>query len=224
MIEQLHRAELPSWAIERGRKMNHFPAPDPRSTALIVVDMQRYFVADGQPLGNPYARAIIPNINRLIGVMRGIGVPVYWIRHTNIDQGPSALPAWKRAMPLVTMSYKALTVGADGHDVDPTLDRLPGDPVVDKYRYSCFITHSSDLHERLQSAGIDTLVVVGTMTNGCCESTVRDGSMIGYKMLAVADAMATTTDEEHAASLLNMRIGFADIVTTEEMIGRIRAG
>ena len=217
----IHQATVPEWAAERGRNMNFFPSPDPCRTALIVIDMQRYFMAEGQPLANPYARGIVPNINRIVAAMRKAGVPVYWIRHTNARSGPQALPAWKREMPLVAMGYDRLLPGAPGHDVDPSLDRLPGDPVIDKFRYSCFIQHSSDLHDRLQAVGIDTIIIVGTLTNGCCECTVRDASMIGYKVLGVADAMAAVTDEEQAAALLGMRIGFADIVTTEEIIDRM---
>lgn len=219
-----HDVTLPQWAIDRGRRMNHFPRPDPERTALAVIDMQSYFMAEGQPMANPHARGIVPNINRLAGAMRAAGVPVYWIRHTNSLSGPSALPAWKLEMPMVAAGLKTLMPGQRAHDIDPSLDRLPDEPVIDKYRYSCFITHSSDLHDRLQAAGMDTLVIAGTLTNGCCESTVRDGSMLGYKMLAVSDAMAAITDEEHAAALLNMRIGFADIVTTDEMIGRMAQG
>ncbi len=218
----LHNVTIPQWAVERGRTMNHFPQPDPLRSALIVVDMQRYFMAEGQDMANPCARAIVPNINRIVQAMRQIGVPIYWIRHTNTRSGPSSLPQWKLDMPLIAQSFATLMPGREEHEIDPSLDRDPSEPVIDKYRYSCFIEHSSDLHERLQAAGIDTLLVVGTLTNGCCESTIRDGSMLGYKVLAVSDAMAAITDEEHAASLLGMRIGFADVVTTDELLQRMQ--
>lgn len=218
-----HSVRIPDWAVARGLRMNHFPRLDPMKTALLVIDMQRYFIDPDQPLANAFAKSIIPNVNRIVSAMRDAGVPIFWVRHTNAREGAGALPAWKMAMPLIALGLDALIPGAPGHDLHPELDHAPGDEIVDKYRYSCFIQGSSDLQERLDARGIEAIVVVGTLTNGCCESTVRDGSMLGYKVVAVSDAMAAITDEEQAASLLSMRIGFADVISADELLERIAA-
>ena len=76
---------------------------------------------------------------------------------------------------------------------------------------------------RLQVRGIDTLIITGTATNVCCESTARDAMQMNYKVIFVADANATNTDAEHNATLNNMVRLFADVMTTEELLGFLRS-
>jgi ureidoacrylate peracid hydrolase len=78
---------------------------------------------------------------------------------------------------------------------------------------------SSKLHEMLQERGIDTLVITGTATNVCCESTARDAMQMNYKIIFVSDGNAAMTDAEHNATLNNMVALFADIMTTKEVVG-----
>ncbi len=92
------------------------------------------------------------------------------------------------------------------------------DRVLNKYRYSAFARHSFGLDGILQEQGIDTLIIAGTLTNCCCESTARDANMLGYKVLFLSDATAAVTDEEHNAALLNLQIMFADVRTTDEVL------
>ena len=71
----------------------------------------------------------------------------------------------------------SLREGAFGHGIHDALARCGGDETVLKTRFSAFVQGSSDIHERLQAAGVNTLIVVGTVTNVCCESTLRDAMM-----------------------------------------------
>jgi ureidoacrylate peracid hydrolase len=93
-----------------------------------------------------------------------------------------------------------------------------GDEHVIKRRFSALIQGSSDLLERLQAAGIDTVIITGTATNICCESTARDAFMLNYRTLVVSDANATVSDEAHNASLNALFMRFADVFTTEEVV------
>ena len=74
------------------------------------------------------------------------------------------------------------------------------------------------MHEYLQERGIDTLIITGTLTNCCCESTARDAMQMNYKIIFVADANAALTDAAHNATLDNMLMLFADVMTTEEVL------
>lgn len=76
----------------------------------------------------------------------------------------------------------------------------------------------------LADRGIDTLVIAGTLTNCCCDSTAREGNMRGYRILFLADATATLTDAEHNAALLTIRLNFGDVRMAAEAIGMIAAG
>ena len=95
---------------------------------------------------------------------------------------------------------------------------MPEDLMVQKRRFSAFIQGSSDLHKILQERGIDTLIIAGTLTNVCCESTARDAMMLNYRILMVADANATITEEAHRAALMNILFVFGDVQTTKDVI------
>jgi len=221
----MHKTHIPDWTSERGKALNHFPALTLATTALLVIDMQNLFVHEDQPMGNPHARDIVPNINRILQAVRDGGGRVFWIRHTFSDQAPFAVPSWQMSPDngWVALGREALRPGQFAHEIYGGLDRAPSDTIIDKHRASAFERNSSDLSGRLEEAGVDTIIVTGTYTNACCESTARSASMLDYKVLFAADATATATDEEHNAALLNLRLCFADVVFTDELLRRIEA-
>ena len=113
---------------------------------------------------------------------------------------------------------QALTDGNEGAALWHDMDIQPEDEITIKRRFSALIQGSSDLGERLTAAGIDTLIVTGTATNVCCESTARDAFMLNYRTLMVSDANATSSDEAHNASLNALFNRFADVFTTDEVV------
>ena len=115
-------------------------------------------------------------------------------------------------------AHLAFTPGDFGHEIYATLDVQPGDLKVRKYRFSAMIQGASNLDAILRARGVDTLIVVGTATNVCCESTARDAMMMNYKVFFVSDANACRTDEEHNATLGILLVMFADIRSTDEMV------
>ena len=120
---------------------------------------------------------------------------------------------------------EAFTPGSFGHNLWPGLDIQPQDLKVQKRRFGAFASGSSDLHEILQQRGIDTLIITGTATQVCCESTARDAMMLNYKVFFIADGNATFNDDEHNATLSAMAHAFCDVVDTDTMVGMIeRAG
>lgn len=189
----------------------------PEKTALLVVDMQNFFVEEGQALEVPPARALAPNINRLADTMRSKGGTVVWIRMTLNDED---LETWSVFLPFNgdRDRFKPVIEGEYGHQIWKELEVKPQDLIVNKRRFSAFIQGSSDLHERLQERGIDTLIIVGTLTNVCCESTGRDAMMLNYRVLMVADANATLTEEAHKAALMSIMFVFGDVQSTDDVI------
>ena len=115
----------------------------------------------------------------------------------------------------------AFADGSYGHSLWPALEVLPGDIRVKKNRFGAFVPGSSDLHAVLQARNIDTLIITGTATNVCCESTARDAMMMNYKVIFVSDGTATYNDEEHNATLGIMLAMFADVMTTDEVVARL---
>jgi ureidoacrylate peracid hydrolase len=116
---------------------------------------------------------------------------------------------------------QAFTPGDFGHELWAGLEVLPQDLKVQKTRFGAFVQGASELHAILQARGIDTLIITGTATNVCCESTARDAMMLNYKVLFVSDANAARTDEDHNATLNALAVGFADVLSTEEVIAVI---
>lgn len=224
----MHDVALPKHLVERIEKrrgkLHPFDTVDPAATALVVVDMQNAFVAEGAPLEVPVARDIVPNINRLADTMRDAGGTVIWIQMTMTGSGPEAFSVYYKYFFQEEGRRKhlaALTEGSDLHGIYPQLNVKPGEPVVLKNRFSALIQGSSRLDELCKGRGIDTLVVVGTLTNVCCESTVRDAMMLGYRAFMPGDANAALCDEEQLAALTSVALFFGDIRDTDGVIDLI---
>ena len=113
---------------------------------------------------------------------------------------------------------QALTAGSEGHQLWAALEVRAEDLIVEKNRFSAFIQGSSDLAEILRQRGIDTILVTGTVTNVCCESTARDAMMLNFKTIMVTDGNAAVTDQDHNASLCAFYLTFGDIMSTEMLI------
>ncbi len=110
---------------------------------------------------------------------------------------------------------------AEGFKLFPALEVLPDDLRVKKIKYSAFIAGSSDIDAQLKSRGIDSVLITGTATNVCCESSARDAMMLDYRVTMVSDGNATWTDEEHAATLNSFLLFFGDVMTTDEAIAKL---
>jgi ureidoacrylate peracid hydrolase len=195
-------------------------------TAHIIVDLQNGFMAPGQVAEIASARDIVPNVNRISDAVRKAGGLVVYIQNTFDDV---AVRTWSTFFDHFcsperrARMIEAFSPGSDGHALWPGLDVLPEDLQVRKRRFGAFAPGASDLHAILQDRGIDTLIVTGTASQVCCESTARDAMMLNYKVFFIADGNATFTDEEHNATLSAMAHTFCDVVDTATMIGVIQA-
>ena len=70
----------------------------------------------------------------------------------------------------------------------------------------------------LRARGLDTLLITGTVTNVCCESTARDAMMLNFRTIMVTDGNAAVTDEDHNASLIAFYLTFGDIMSTDRLV------
>jgi ureidoacrylate peracid hydrolase len=196
---------------------------DAARSALVVIDMQNYFVAEGFPLEVPVAREIVPNINRLAAAMRDVGGLVVWIQTT----ATGGLERWGNhhrytlSAEGARIRLASLDEAAEGFKLYPALEPAPADPRVKKITYSAFIAGSSDLDTLLRHRGIETVLITGTVTNVCCESSARDAMMLDYRVIMVSDANAALTDEEHAATLNSFLVAFGDVMTSDDVIQRL---
>jgi ureidoacrylate peracid hydrolase len=226
----MHPFEIPADVAERVVKrrgrLHAYDSFSPRSTALLVVDMQNAFVKEGA--GHAYvkeAASTCPNINRLADELRGAGGTVVWILNTFT---PESRHSWSHFHDLLSTPAtferrsESMAEGAHGHEIyaDLTPD-AKRDLFVKKTRYSAFIQGSSVLERLLRERGVDTVIVTGTATNVCCESTGRDSMMLNFRTTMVSDACSAGTDRDHAASLCSFLQNFGDVLTTDEVLVRL---
>ena len=225
----MHPTQLPAPVIDRivarrGR-LHGFESVDAARTALIVVDMQNVFCAPGAAVEVPLAREIVPNINRLARATREAGGLVAWVQMTVNRREEWALVLDNLLSPATgERVLKDIKAGSDGHALWPDMQPAAGDLYIFKNRFSAFLPTSSDIAEQLRRRGIDTVIIVGTLTNVCCESSGRDAAMMDFKTIMISDANAALTDEAHLASLTNFIQTFGDVRSTDEMIGMLTAG
>ena len=209
--------------LQRQGKLLSHDTIDAARTALVVVDMQNHFVAEGFPAEVPLSREIVPTINRLAKAVRTAGGEVVWIQTT----ATGALDHWGNhhkymlTPERVAKRLASLDEAAEGFKLYPALEPAASDLRVKKIKYSAFIAGSSDIDAQLKSRGIETLLITGTATNVCCESTARDAMMLDYRVIMLSDANATWTDDEHAKTLDSFMLFFGDVMTSDEAIARL---
>lgn len=219
-------AQSTELALRRRGRVQPFETIEAHRTALLVVDMQTGFVAQGAVAEIPAARDIVPNINRLADTLRRHGGTVVWIVST---YGLQAAQEWPTFFEFVTAGdvsqrfMRAFDDGQPEHALYHALERDPGDLVFAKNRMTPFAEPTRALETLLKLRGIDMVLVAGTVTNVCCESTARDAAMRNFKTVMISDANASRNDEEHNASLSIFLQAFGGVLTTEETIALIAA-
>lgn len=222
----MHKISIPAYVDERSMqrrgRVKIFDSIDPARTAHIVVDLQNSFMAPGAVSEIATAREIVPNVNSISAACRATGALNVFLQHTVDARSHETWSTWFDYFAHAERRQRmdeAFAEGSFGHQLWPQLEITNADIKVKKYRFGAFVEGASGLHGILQARGIDTLIITGTATNVCCESTARDAMMMNYKVIFVADGCATFTDAEHNATLGNMRAIFADVRMASEVVG-----
>jgi ureidoacrylate peracid hydrolase len=212
--------------VEARRGRYHlFDRFDPARSAVIIIDMQNTFCEPGAPAEVPLSRAIVGPINRLTAGMRARGGHVIWVTHAN--QGAGEGSDWRGffdnfvADEVRARTIESLSPGGPGQEIWPELEVADTDLKIFKNRYSALIPGASSLERLCRSLGIETLLITGTKTNVCCESTARDAMMLDFNVVMISDATATLSDDEHRATLETIIQQFGDVYTVDEVLERM---
>ncbi|MGC9314309.1 MAG: cysteine hydrolase family protein [bacterium] len=174
-------------------------------SALLVVDMQNFFLDPESPTFTDGGPAVLPNAKRLITAFRDAGRPVIFTKHVHHPN----------MMDIGIMGWwwdGACIEGTPESEIHADILPEEGEKIILKHRYSAF--YNTDLETILRCCGIEDLAICGIMTNMCCESTARDAYYRDYRVFFPADATAAVCEKMHVASLLNLAYGFANIVKT----------
>src|SRR5690349_3736025 len=204
-----------------------FAELDPARTALVVIDLQQGFMNEAVGFAPvPAARDIVPAVNRLAAAVRETGGGVFWIKNTHDER---CLTEWSVMHDTATPAARerriaAMSEGTFGHELWPDLEVRPEDEIVKKYRFSAFLPGMSQLPQRLSARGFDTVLITGTVTNVCCESSARDAMMTNFRTIMVSDGNAAQSQAEHEASLAAFYNVFGDVMDTDMIVAALQRG
>jgi nicotinamidase-related amidase len=212
--------KLHDWFIEareyarqesRRGKRHAYQQVAPSRTALVVVDMVSFFVEEGD-----YQRGVVPNISALADTLRGLGGTVAWVLPGRSE--PSAVSEEFLGPEIAKLFNESGGTGPLGERVWHEFDVRDEDLLVEKTAASAFFPGRCDLPGMLEERGIDTVLITGTVANVCCESSARDASTLGYRVIMVADANAARRDQDLNATLHTVYRTFGDVRPTSEVL------
>lgn len=177
------------------------------NSALIVLDMQDYFLSTKSHAYVPSAEFIIPHINSLITMCVDNNMPVVFTKHINNESNVGMMGKWWK---------DRLEQKNDLSKISNSII-IPDDAkLIEKSQYDAF--YNTELHEYLQVKKIKNLLVTGVMTNLCVETTVRSAFVNGYLPVLPIDCTAAYNIEFHKASALNLAYGCSVVCLTKDLI------
>jgi len=193
---------------------------NPRWTAILAVDIQNdfchpegHFARHGKDVA-PIGQAL-PAMRRLVTEGRRLGLPVFLIQQSTLPGGVSDSPAWRRFKTRDGKSPFYTLVGSWGWEVDEGLAPAPEDIRIGKFRPDAFV--ATNLDHLLRARGIQSVVILGTVTEGCVESTVRGASYHDYYVVVARDAVASTNAVLHEGSMRLFEARYP-LAATEEIL------
>ncbi len=222
--------QMPQYVLDRimnkrGR-LHVFDALQPERTAFVIIDMQNAFVKG--KVKAETALAIMPKINQLATAVRELGGRVAWVQLEAGDADGNSVAELYHKYFFTTAGAEghrsSLTPGDWGHEICEELDVRDDDIRAWKTRHSAFVHGHGNLHEQLQEARIENLLIGGTVTNFCCETTGRDAMMYDYRAVMVSNCNAARFPEDHAAGMTTFFQSFGDVYTSDEVVTVLEKG
>jgi len=196
--------------IERFKKKTRVEF-NPEASALLILDMQRFFLDEASHAHVPSAPAVVPNIARLAALFNDRGLAVISTRHVNSDDNANMMAVWWRDV--IRRENELSEIVADL--------ALPYAEVIEKPQYDAF--YRTKLEDILKGRGISQVVVTGVMTHLCVETTARTAFVRGFEVIIPVDATATYNEVFHLSTLTNLSHGFAVPVFMDDLIRSMEA-
>ncbi len=190
----------------------------PARAALLVIDVQNDFLADGGFFHRAgydvsTARAAVPPLQRLVGAARHAGVAVVFVQAIYDDEHCSPVMRERnQRRGLVAPRCLSGSWGADFYQLQPA----PGDAVVVKHRYSAML--GSGLPALLRARGIESLLLAGVATDTCVESTGRDAYFMDWYVTLVADCCGAASAADHAGALARFDRDYGTVCSSAELM------
>lgn len=181
------------------------------ATALLVVDMQHVFL--------DMTTTALPNILKLSQHFRASSLPLIFTQHGHSKE--ELTPPYKNQLVRKWGSNGSIATGSKDWELIPEMKKIAKDyNVVAKNTYDAFI--NTDLDHLLEKGSIEKVVVSGVMTDCCCDTTARSAFNRGYETWLVSDACGSANKKQHEAGLRGFGFAFGEVLSTEEVIHRLK--
>jgi len=197
--------------VEPLRQRHHNIVFEPDKAALLVLDMQEYFLHEDSHAFIPSAPAIVPGIGKLIAAFSGASYPIIATRHVNTPKDAKMMAKWWRDLINSQTAYSQYIKIVNSKQITP----------INKEQYDAFF--HTQLETILHQQDIEQVIICGVMTHLCCETTARSAFMRGFEVFFTVDGTATYNEELHRASLLTLSHGFAVPVLIGELLAAMEA-
>ncbi|MEK7590662.1 MAG: isochorismatase family cysteine hydrolase [Patescibacteria group bacterium] len=207
LSEKNNKRKIASWAIACRSVQKRRIAPDFARAALLIVDMQRYFLDEKSHAFVPTGAAILPNVQSMRRLFSNGNRPVIFTRFA-VRQGERD--------PVGGFWGSTVREGSRESSIVGALAPQTSEKVIRKISYSSF--HGTDLEEYLSMRGVKNLVITGLLTHLCCEEAAREAFARGFQVFFVIDATASYNEEMHRASIVSLSSGFVTPVTTADIV------
>ncbi len=196
--------------LEKSSKRHRFTF-SPEGSALLILDMQKFFLDEDSHAFIPSAPAIVPKIKMLIDAFSKSNLPIISTRHINTEDDAMMMSRW----------WKDVIMEDDPLSEIVTELAFPNAEVIKKTQYDAF--YRTQLEDVLSDMGVEKLVVTGVMTHLCCETTARSAFVRGFVVFMPVDGTATYNEDFHFATYLNLSHGFAVPVHSDEILKNMEA-
>ena len=183
-----------------------------RNSAILVLDMQNYFLNRESHAFVPSSKAIINNIKKLVDIFLINKGLVIFTKHSNNEQNANMMTKWWS---------DSITENSELSGITKQLI-YPGLVNIEKHQYDAF--YETNLKNLLNEKGIENIIITGVLTHLCCETTARAAFVNGFSVILPIDGTADYNEKFHTGSILNLSHGFAYTVTTDTLLKNINSG
>jgi len=208
--KSIHKKSLEMLDRIKTSRQKRNPTFTPEQSALLVLDMQKYFLKDFSHAYIPSGPAIIPGIKRLIKSYSAKELPVIFTRHVNSIEDAGIMNRWWKDLIKENNPLSRITEELD----------LSRGTVIEKSQYDAF--YKTQLEEILKKENVRQVVICGVMTHLCCETTARSAFVRGFEVFFTINGTATYNENFHMATLLNLSHGFAIPLLVEELLSFLK--
>ncbi len=202
--------------VARRGRLHAFETIEAARTALVVIDLDVATVSSDE-----VCRRMTDTVNTLAAAVRQAGGVVAWVL-SRTDVMPKHFAAIL-GNETATRYFNNGQPGGPGTKLWPDLKARDEDVRAWKSGASAFFPGKCDLREQLDRRSIDTLLISGTVTNICCESSARDAAELGYKVILVSDVLSGHAHGLHEATLATFYRIFGDVRPSGEVIELLKA-